>query len=70
MLKPALGEAAVISTPSVASCEVSCGVGWPGMTVVYELPFLNVPLADVLPVFEPNVTVLILCAPVSEMNCE
>ena len=35
-----------------------------------DLPLVRVPLAGVLPVLDANVTVLILCALASAMNCE
>ena len=47
-------------------------VGWPGMTVVYDFPLVSSPMAGVFEPLEPlsNVTVLILWALASEMNCE
>src|SRR5215469_8050168 len=68
-----LGAAAdTVFTPSAVSCWLSCGVGGPGMTVVYAFPSVSSPDAGVFEPLEPllNVTVLILCALASAMNCE
>ncbi len=70
---PSAGELALASTlftPSVRNSFASCVVGEPGMTVVYDLPLVSVPLAGVLPPLdeESNVTSLTLCWVAALMN--
>ena len=70
---PELGGVAVTDfTPSAVSCWLSCAVGWPGITVVYDVPLVSSPVAVVFEPLEPlpKSTVLILWALASAMNCE
>ncbi len=70
---PELGGLAVTDcTPSAVSWALSADVGWPGMTVVYDFPLVRSPVAVVFEPLAPfpKVTVLILWALASAMNCE
>jgi len=70
---PELGAAAVTDcTPSARSCWANVGEAGPGMTVVYDLPSVRVPVTVVFDPFAPfpKTTVLILWAEASAVNCE
>src|SRR5262249_61239521 len=70
---PERGASAVTDlTPSAVSWALNADVGWPGITVAYDFPLASSPVAVVFepPAPFPNVTVLILWALASAMNCE